>query len=48
MVIFLINSYNIDNPDLFESHPKIVAETLPGYGAKVLASDIQGKVIDRL
>lgn len=46
MAVLLINSYNIDNTELFASYPKLVAEILPRYGAKVLASDILGKVIE--
>lgn len=46
MAVLLINSYNIDDPELFERYPKLVAQILPRYGAKVLASDTQGKAIE--
>jgi len=46
MAVLIINSYNIEDLELFESYPTLVAQILPRYGAKVLASDLQGKALE--
>lgn len=46
MTVLLINAYNIEDTVLFEDYPKLVAQILPRYGAKVLASDAQGKALE--
>ena len=46
MAVFLVNSYDIDDPEKFEDYPVQVAKILPKYGGKVLASDTNGQAIE--
>lgn len=46
MVVFLINSYDITDPEMFKEYPVQVAKILPKYGGKVLASDTHGQAIE--
>ncbi|HYZ58842.1 MAG TPA: DUF1330 domain-containing protein [Nitrososphaeraceae archaeon] len=46
MTVYLLNSYNIDDPEMFRGYPPKVAKILPQYGARVLASDTDGKALE--
>ena len=46
MTVFLINSYDINDPETFKEYPLEVAKILPKYGGKVLASDTHGQAIE--
>jgi uncharacterized protein (DUF1330 family) len=46
MTVYLLNSYNIDDPEMFRGYPPKVAKILPQYGARVLASDTHGKTLE--
>jgi uncharacterized protein (DUF1330 family) len=37
MAVYLVNTYNITKPELFQAYPPEVAPLLAKYGAKVLA-----------
>jgi uncharacterized protein (DUF1330 family) len=46
MTVYLVNSYNIDDPKVFRGYPPKVAKILPRYGARVLAADTDGKALE--
>jgi uncharacterized protein (DUF1330 family) len=43
MTVYLLISYNIDDPEMFRGYPPKVAKILPRYGARVLAADTNAK-----
>jgi uncharacterized protein (DUF1330 family) len=46
MTVYLLNSYNIDDPEMFRGYPPKVAKILPRYGARVLAADTDAKALE--
>jgi uncharacterized protein (DUF1330 family) len=42
MIVYYINSYDIENPEEFQKYPPRVLPLLEKYGAEVLASDPEG------
>jgi uncharacterized protein (DUF1330 family) len=46
MTVYLLNSYNIDDPEIFRGYPLKVAKILPRYGGRVLAADTDGKPLE--
>jgi len=46
MTVYLLISYNIDDPKTFRGYPPKVAKILPRYGARVLAADTDGKALE--
>jgi uncharacterized protein (DUF1330 family) len=46
MTVYLLISYNIDDPEMFRGYPPNVAKILPRYGARVLAADTDGKALE--
>ena len=43
MSVYYIGSYDIHDPELFQSYPPTVLRLLPRYGGEVLASDTAGR-----
>jgi uncharacterized protein (DUF1330 family) len=46
MAVYLINSYDITNPDEYKTYGPKVLPILRRYGAEVLASDVSGVAIE--
>ena len=46
MPVYLINSYDINDPATFKNYPPKVAPILEKYGAKVLASDTTATALE--
>ena len=46
MTVYLLISYNIDDPEMFRGYPPKVAKILPRYRARVLAADTDGKALE--
>lgn len=46
MTVYLLISYDIDDPEMFRGYPPKVAKILPRYGARVLAADTDGKALE--
>jgi uncharacterized protein (DUF1330 family) len=46
MAVYLINSYDIEDMEEFKKYPPKVSPILRKYGAKVLASDIEGIALE--
>lgn len=46
MTVYLLNSYNIDDPEIFRGYPSKVAKILPRYGGRVFAADTDAKALE--
>ena len=46
MSVYYIGSYDIHDPELFQSYPPTVLRLLPRYGGEVLASDTAGVAVE--
>jgi uncharacterized protein (DUF1330 family) len=46
MPVYLVNSYNIHNLEIFKEYPPKVAQLLLKYGARVLAMEINPKTLE--
>jgi len=46
MAIYYIGSYDIIDPQEFQKYPPMVMALLPRYGGEVLASDVNGTVVE--
>jgi uncharacterized protein (DUF1330 family) len=46
MPVYVVNAYDINDPDIFKQYPPQVAQLLPKYGGKVLAMDTAPKALE--
>jgi uncharacterized protein (DUF1330 family) len=46
MPVYVVNAYDINDPETFKQYPPRVAQLLPKYGGKVLAMDTAPKALE--
>ena len=46
MPVYVVNAYDIHDPEMFKEYPPKVALLLPKYGGKVLAMDTNAKALE--
>ena len=46
MSVYVVNAYDINDPETFKQYPPRVAQLLPKYGGKVLAMDTEPKALE--
>jgi uncharacterized protein (DUF1330 family)/catechol 2,3-dioxygenase-like lactoylglutathione lyase family enzyme len=44
--VYYVGTYDIDDPERFQSYPAVVLGLLPKYGGEVLASDTSGYLVE--
>lgn len=45
-MIYLVNSYDIHDPEVFKNYPPVVMRLFEKYGAKLLAMEIDPKTLE--
>ena len=45
-MIYLMNSYDIHDPEVFKDYPPVVMKLLKKYGAKLLAMETNPKTLE--
>ena len=45
-MVYLVNSYDIHDADVFKNYPPVVAKLFEKYGAKVLAMETNPKTLE--